>query len=175
MLELGQLGSRICIIGNSSCGKSTLAVRLAAKLNVPVYHLDLLAHLPNSKWQRTPLSEFVVKHAKIIQQDAWVIEGNYSVCMEERFARATAIIWLDMNVLGAAWRYLKRSLQKDPARAGGLPGGTTELRWFMLKQILWVQPSHRAKYQRLVSQYPLPCLSPKNLRELNHCYESWLL
>lgn len=40
MITLDKLDNRICIIGCSNSGKSTLANALANKLNISVYHLD---------------------------------------------------------------------------------------------------------------------------------------
>jgi adenylate kinase family enzyme len=105
MITLEKLGKRICIIGCSSAGKSTLAERLSAKLNIPSYHLDLLAYYPNSKWTRKSDNEFIMAHHSIIQKEKWIIDGNYSVCMTDRIKKASAIIWLDANVLTSAFRY----------------------------------------------------------------------
>jgi len=52
-----------------------------------------------------PIEVLMAKHQELIGQDAWIIEGNYSVCMEPRFDRATAVIWLDPNIYGSVWRY----------------------------------------------------------------------
>ena len=101
MISLQTLGNKICIIGCSSSGKSTLADKLANKLSIPVTHLDFLAHYPNTNWQRRPDSELIAEHNKILQTEQWIIEGNYSVCMKERFSNASSIIWIDANVITA--------------------------------------------------------------------------
>lgn len=51
MIPLEALGTRICIIGNSAAGKSTLAQHLANNLNLAVFHLDQIAHIPNTNWE----------------------------------------------------------------------------------------------------------------------------
>lgn len=38
---------RIMLIGSGGSGKSTLARELGEKLNIPVYHLDVLFWKPN--------------------------------------------------------------------------------------------------------------------------------
>ena len=39
--------NRICIIGGSGTGKTTLADNLGKKLKLPVYHIDGIHHLKN--------------------------------------------------------------------------------------------------------------------------------
>ena len=76
MITLDQMGKRICIIGCSNSGKSTLADALSKKLNIPAHHLDQYAHIENSNWQRTPDEILIETHNNIIKQDAWIIDGN---------------------------------------------------------------------------------------------------
>lgn len=47
-IDIDALGPRICIIGPSSSGKSTLATLIGQKTNRKVVHLDQLAHEPNT-------------------------------------------------------------------------------------------------------------------------------
>src|SRR5476649_832584 len=126
MITLDQLGNRICIIGCSNSGKSTLADSLSKKLNIPAYHLDQYAHLENSKWQRQSDEILIENHNNIIKQDAWIIDGNYSVCMAPRLDLATSVIWIDPSVYSSIVRYLFRSIKNDPNRPGRLVGAKNE-------------------------------------------------
>ena len=175
MLKLADLGSKICIIGCSCSGKSTLAAQLANKVNLPSYHLDILAHYPSTKWQRRSDEEFVAAHSKILQEPQWIIEGNYSICMQERFNQATAIIWLDLSPLTCVIRYLIRCFKNKPHRAGRLPDAKSEFSFFMLKHILFNYRKNSLKYQKLINTYQLPIIKIKSLRELNHYYKFWQL
>lgn len=47
-MKLSDLGDRICILGPSNSGKSTLADAIARKRGLTPIHLDLLFHLPNT-------------------------------------------------------------------------------------------------------------------------------
>lgn len=175
MINIDELGKKICIIGCSSSGKSTLAEKLAVKLNIPAYHLDILAHYPHSKWERKSDPELIAAHAAILKKDKWIIDGNYSVCMPERIKEANSIIWLDTNVLTSALRYVVRSLKNSPERTGRLPGAKNEFRLFMLKQILFIYPKNRVKYQKLMSNCKKSVVSIVDMKSLNHYYTQWNL
>ena len=151
---LNSLGNKICIIGCSSTGKSTLADRLSKQLGLPVTHLDFLAHETGSNWVRRPNDQLILAHQKILQEPGWIIEGNYSVTMKERFEAATSVIWLDSNRFTAVLRYCIRSFKNDLQRIGRLPGAKAEWKAFMFKQILWVYPKNRQKYEKILQQYP---------------------
>ena len=145
---------RICIIGPSSSGKSTLAERLGKKLNYPVLHMDKIAHIPNTDWQRCPIEETVRKHDGFIKQSNWIVEGNYTKMMPQRFERADLVIFHKFNRFGCVWRYILRTLRNDKNRAGILDGGTERLKWSMIKYILFKIPSRYPKYEYLFKQYP---------------------
>lgn len=176
VLTLPQLGQKICIIGCSSSGKSTLAQALSRKLHIPAYHLDLLAHQAHSNWQRQSDAYLISEHAKILQQPTWIIEGNYSICMPERLQLASAVIWLDSNVYAAAWRYIMRSLRNDPHRPGRLMGATKEFKFWLLKYIFLSYPSNRLKYQELLINSPgILIITLHSMRELKQYYQFWQL
>ena len=51
MLPIKSVGNRIMILGPSNAGKSTLALAISMKLDIPVMHIDQLQHLPNTDWK----------------------------------------------------------------------------------------------------------------------------
>src|SRR5437763_1031740 len=102
---LEALGRRICIIGPSNSGKSTLAQAIAVRLDIPAVHLDQLRHLPHTDWEVRPDADFAALHAQAVAGEAWVMDGNYSVHFPERFSRATGIIVLGGGRTGNFLRY----------------------------------------------------------------------
>lgn len=174
MITLDKLGNRICIIGCSNSGKSTLADALSKKLNIHAYHLDQYAHLQNSNWQRQSDEMLIAEHSKILKMNSWIIEGNYSVCMKSRFDSATSVIWLDPNVFSSIFRYLLRSIENDKNRPGRLAGAEKDFSFWLIKWMLFNYPKNRLKYQKLLeSRKDLPVLEIKSMSLLKAYYRFW--
>lgn len=121
-MPLAALGPRICIMGPSNSGKSTLAQAIGRACGLPVVHLDRLHHRPHTDWQPRPAAEFLALHDAAIEAERWVMDGNYTRCLPQRLSRATGVILLDVPTLTSLGRYLARCWSTG-ARIGGLEGG----------------------------------------------------
>jgi adenylate kinase family enzyme len=68
---------RVNVKGISGSGKSTFAVELARRLELPYIELDALHHGPN--WSEPAAEEFRVRvrAAMDAAPGGWVIDGNY--------------------------------------------------------------------------------------------------
>lgn len=174
LTPLSALGSRICIYGPSNSGKSTLAEAIAHRRGWPAIHLDQLRHLPGTDWQPRPLEAFVALHDAAIADEAWVIDGNYSVCLPQRLQRATGVILLDVATPTSLFRYLRRSLRRSgQPRAGALEGGRDSIQWAMLRHIAVTTRGNRRRYAQLFAQIPLPKIRLASMRAIDHCYRAW--
>lgn len=172
MIELKELGNRICIIGPSSTGKSTLAKILGEQLHLRVFYLDQLAHIPHSNWQRKSDDELKKAHQLILEQlSEWIIEGNYSFLMPERFANATTIIWLDYKICTTLWSYFKRTFDRSKSRQGNLKGPPNKLNYRHLYQMLFKAPKNRKVYIDLVTSSSAHSVHIKSFKELNAYYQ----
>lgn len=175
-MKLELLGKRICIIGTSAAGKSTLAQQLGNHLNVAICHLDQIAHLPHTTWQARDRELMKQDHqAFLIQHDQWIIEGNYSYSMPERLAQATSVIWLDFSRWNSVYRYIKRCLSNQPNRAGNLDGATQQFSWKMVRHILIHVPKNKVKYQQLIEKSRLPLIRITSFKELKKYNKTWEL
>lgn len=168
-LPLDALGPRICIMGPSNSGKSTLAKAIARKTDLPAVHLDQLHHIPDSQWMPRAPAEFLRLHAEAVSQEGWVMEGK---CIEERFARATGLILLDVKVTVALLRYIRRCYSSTP-RIGGLGMGREPMSLEMLKYILRTAPQNRKHHKKLYDQVRLPKLLLPSPRDVKACSDYW--
>jgi hypothetical protein len=146
-------GRKIAIIGPSNSGKSTLADRMGTALSLPVLHLDRLAHRAGTNWERRPDEDLVRDHDTFLStHDAWVIEGNYSVCMPTRLRQADTVIWCDPPLAGCVLRYVLRCLQPSGGRVGGLEGAVREFNFGLIPYTLRVYPKNRKRYELFISK-----------------------
>jgi hypothetical protein len=173
MVPLAELGSRICILGPSNAGKSTLAVALAQEIGCPAIHLDQLAFQHHTNWELRPEAEFHSLHADAIRGESWVIDGNYRVLMPQRFERATSVIWIDPPLIPAMLRYLRRSFLQGSERLGDLPGAKQHFNFELIRYTLLVYPQNRLKYEPIVAAQTIPVLRLDSVRELNRYYRFW--
>ncbi len=155
MNSLDDLGTRICILGPSNSGKSTLAQAIGCRLGLPAVHLDQLFHLPHTDWQPRPEAEFVRLHDQAIHQERWVMEGNYTRTIDQRLKRATGFILLDLPTATSLVRYFRRTwFERD--RRGALEGGRDSVKWAMIHHIAVVTPANRRLYADLYETISLP-------------------
>jgi adenylate kinase family enzyme len=170
--QLSELGDRICILGPSNSGKSTLARAIARKRDLTAIHLDRLYHLPNTDWEMRPKEEFVALHDEAIAGHCWVMDGNYSECMPQRFRRATGLILLDVSTAVSLLRYFRRTLF-ERKRAGALEGGRESLKWDMIHHIAVVTPGNRWRYAMMFHEIDLPKVRLSSAGEIKQCYRTW--
>lgn len=171
-VSIKELGPRICIMGPSNSGKSTFANAISRKTALPAVHLDQLHHLPDTNWIPRDHAEFLRLHADAISQERWVMDGNYTKCIEERLARATGLILLDVPVTVSLLRYIRRCYSSSP-RIGGLRAGRENVTWEMIKYITLVTPQNRLRHKMLYDQARLPKLLLKSPQDVKACFKRW--
>lgn len=170
---LDDLGPRIMICGTSNTGKSTLAVALGNHLGRPVVHLDRLRFEPHSDWVQRPDATFAALHREAVAGERWIIEGNYSLVIGERLARATGIILLGDHPWANLGRYLYRTLLQRDQRLGNLDGNRDSLKWGMVTWVLAEGPRRIAGYRTMLLATGLPVVELRSMRETRRAYAAW--
>lgn len=168
-MTLDGLGARICIMGPSNSGKSTLAeaISLARRL-VPI-HLDQLHHLPHTDWIPRSADEFDALHDAAIMGPRWVIDGNYSRLLPQRLQRATGLVLLDVPTVVSLYRYIRRCwFQRD--RRGALEGGRDSVKWDVIHHIAVVTRTNRKRYEQMFGNIRFPKVRLASTRALAEFY-----
>ncbi|PHM30162.1 AAA family ATPase [Xenorhabdus innexi] len=171
-MQLSDLGNRICIMGPSNSGKSTLANLISTKCNLKVTHLDQLFHLPNTDWQERSVDEFISLHDMAIKEESWVIDGNYTRCLPQRLSRATGIILLDISTPSSLLRYINRTLFQRK-RYGALEGNQDSIKWQMLHHITVVTPKSRKRYAAMFKELTIPKIKLVSIQEMKKQFNQW--
>ena len=167
---LADFGRRIMVTGPTNAGKSTLADAIGRKLGIPPIHMDQLSHLPDTNWKPRDVGEFHAMHDTAILAEEWVMDGNYTAIMPQRYARATGIVIIDDHFLNRYVRYFRRTLF-EPHRIGSVAGGKDSVKWEM---IAWIWKTRDAsKYRRMATETGLPVVFCRSLAELQVLYAAW--
>ena len=132
---------RLLIIGAGGAGKTTLARRLAARTKLPLIYLDQLYW--RAGWETTPAEEWCAKVQKIVDGDAWIMDGNYGGTLDIRLEACDTVLFLDLPRMVCLWRVLRRRLSHMRRARSELPAGCSDrLTWEFLAWI-WTYPVRR--------------------------------
>lgn len=117
------LGRRVIVTGLAGSGKSTFSVALAAKLGLPVIHLDLLFWKPG--WVAPSKTEWRETQREALGGAAWIADGNYHETLDLRLERADTVVFLDIPW----WRCAGRAFLRGFRMPGELPKGCDYSVW----------------------------------------------
>jgi adenylate kinase family enzyme len=138
---------RVSVVGNSGAGKTSLARRIAAILDVPCIELDAIHHLPD--WEPIDPDEFVARIDVLTRGDGWVVDGSYRPVVVDGpvWRRADTVVWLDPPrrtvMRQVTWRTLRRVITRQRLWNGNREQWTDMLSWDPEKSIIaWAWTNH---------------------------------
>ena len=157
---------RIIIIGCSGSGKSTLARALGAKLGLPVIHLDQLWW--KEGWVESDRQTFDDRLAALVEENRWIIDGNYNRTIPMRLEKCDTVIYLDFSrwacLLGMCQRVLGSYGKVRPDMAPGCP---ERFDWDFVKWIWNFNKQNRVRnYTYLAKARHAQTVVLKNRREV---------
>ena len=85
---------KIMVIGCPGSGKSTLSRKLHNITKIPLYHLDMMFW--NEDKTTVGKDIFLQRLTEVLEEDKWIIDGNYSSTMEMRMNECDTVIFLDL-------------------------------------------------------------------------------
>lgn len=127
---------RICIIGGSETGKTTLANNLGKELDLPIYHIDGINYSEN--WEERDKKQRDEVIIEKVKQPRWVIDGTYRSTLQQRLEKADCVIYLDYSSLAQLRGVLKRFIQHHGKERSEIPGCKERINWkFLCFVIRW--------------------------------------
>lgn len=160
---------KIAIIGYSGAGKSTLAKQLGELFALPVLHLDRVNFAPD--WQQRDKAVSQAEVREFMQQDGWVIDGNYrGLYQKERLQEADLVIDFQYNRLLCFYQALHRRIQfHGKVRDSSAPGCVEKMDWAFIRWILYDgrTAQRKAHHRQIALSYPDKIVILKNRKDLN--------
>lgn len=161
---------RIMMIGRPGGGKSTFSLKLQALLNVPLYHLDRDFFLGN--WVERDHQEFLDLLQNMVDEEAWIIDGNATQSFEIRYARATHCLYFNFSRLLCCCRVLKRFFVKDLKIKDRAENCPERIRLGFLRYIWTFEERVGAKLEALKLKYPdVQFIEFRSNRDVEHFQE----
>ena len=161
---------RICIIGGSGTGKTTLADNLAEQLNLPVYHIDGIHHLQN--WEVRDKDERDKIILEKIEEDRWIVDGTYSTTLKQRLDKSDYVIYLDYPTITQVKGILGRFAKNHGKEKKEIPGCKEKMSWeFFWWVVKWRKNKRKEIIEALQGVDSSKIHVFKTRKQLNKWYE----
>lgn len=139
---------RICIIGGSGTGKTTLSTNLGKELNLPVYHIDGINYLENWKPRDKEQRDKII--LEIANQSKWIMDGTYRSTLEQRLEKSDFIIYLDFSSLAQIIGVMKRFFKYHGKEKKDIPKCREQMDWkFFWFVIMWRKNKRKEVLEKL--------------------------
>jgi adenylate kinase family enzyme len=148
---------RVLVAGTSGAGKTTVARRVAALLNIPHIEIDALFHGP--AW--TPRDTFESDVHSFSGGSCWVTEWQYSQVRAILAQRADLLVWLDLPRALVMRQVIRRTMRRRLGRQMLWNGNLEPPLWTILTDrehiVRWAWSTHHKTATRvaaLLEEYP---------------------
>lgn len=136
---------RIAIVGCPGTGKTTFAFKLAKATKLPLVHLDYYYHQTEHDYYHDKQA-WIKRVEALINQDKWIMDGNYSSTFDSRFQRADTIIFFDFPRRIALYGAIKRRIYYRNKQRQEMPSDWKEKANLEFLKYIWnFNRKHRQK------------------------------
>lgn len=115
---------KIMVIGCCGAGKSTMSRKIHSITGLPLIHLDQIFW--SAGWVEPDRDEWIDNNKKIVQNNHWIIDGNYGSTMDIRIKEADTIVYIDRPTYICLFRVLKRMISNYKKSRMDMPDGCPE-------------------------------------------------
>jgi len=149
--ELSTRPQRVIVAGTSGSGKTHLAARIGATLQIPHVEIDALHHGPG--WAKRP--EFEGDVRRLARSPQWVTEWQYPAARPMLAERADLLVWLDLSLTRVMWQVTRRTIGRALNREVLWNGNVEPPLWTILRDrdhiIRWTWRTHGQTRSRVVA------------------------
>lgn len=142
--------NRITILGCGGSGKTVLANRLGAALDIPVTHLDAIYY--DAHWNPLPQDTFAAIQRDLVSAPRWVIDGNYASTLPIRLAAADTVIFLDLPAMTCLKGILQRRLHYRGAQ-NTTDGVYDRINWPFLRYVCTYRRKMAPRVRSLIATH----------------------
>ena len=165
---------RILIIGNAGAGKTTFSKKLAARLGLPLIHLDRLFW--RGQWEHLSREEFDDALQAELEKPQWIIDGNFSRTLPHRLRYADTVFYLDIPTLTCLWGLTKRVFTNYGKTRDDMGGNCPEYfdkqKPALYKGALGFNKRNRKKYYEMLAASGKQLIIFKSRRQVKKYLES---
>ncbi len=111
--------NRILVLGSPGAGKTYFSNRLSEKLQIKVIHLD--DYYWKSNWIACADKEWNEILEQLLEEQSYIMEGNYVESLEKRIKYVDLIIYIDTSLLESLKGYTRRMLKNYLIHGSELP------------------------------------------------------
>lgn len=161
---------RVCIIGGSGTGKTTLSNNLSRELNLPIYHIDGIHHLKDWKIRDTAERDRIILEK--VEEPRWIIDGTYRSTLQQRLEKADYIIYLDYSSFAQVRGVMKRFIRNHGKEKEEIPGCKEQMTWkFFWFVVNWRKNKRTEIIEKINKVDGSKVHIFKNRRQLNKWYK----
>lgn len=164
---------KICVIGYSGSGKSTFSAKIGKYYQVDTTHIDKL-HFEAGWIERDPQLRNQML-LEVVLKNSWVIDGNYSRIVPERFLLADQIFIFKFNRFKCLYGAIRRRIKfRHKTRASMTEGNRERLSFEFMIWILFKSRTkqRRAFYKSLIRENPDKVIEFRQRKQVNDYLKS---